>query len=184
MKNWGSKMKKSLSQYLKLNYPIEILKIPDRLGGGYTACIPQLGRNAFIGDGETREEALEDLGKTKKDIFADYLKKGIPIPEPIIEEDMPSGRLVLRMPINLHAKLAEAAKSNKVSLNHYIVSLLSENYSIERVTKKVGELIKPVSEIHINMQAPEGEREIETMTDESPLIVSNVTQQETKEIFQ
>lgn len=175
-------MKKKLSYYSKLDYPIEVLKIPDELGGGYTASIPQLGRNAFIGDGETIEEAIRDLEKTKKEIFADYLKKGMPIPEPIIHEETPSGRLVVRMGVGLHAKLAEAAKSNKVSLNHYIVSLLSENYSIERVTKKVSELTKPISEKHFYIQVPEGregtasEIEVETMTDEHPVILSNVTE--------
>ena len=72
-------MKKNLPYYLKLNYPIEILEIPKELGGGFSACIPQLGRNAFIGDGETIEDALKDLGATKKEIFSDYLRKGIKI---------------------------------------------------------------------------------------------------------
>ena len=149
-------MNRKLSYYLKLNYPIEHFKIPDNLGGGYYACIPQLGKKLFFGDGETLDEALEDLERTKKEIFADYLKKGIPIPLPVIYEEEPSGKLVVRMPINLHAKISEAAKSNNVSLNNYIVSLLSEQYSLERISKKIMELTTPVSEIHIHPQAREG----------------------------
>lgn len=172
-------MNKKLSHYLKLDYKMEILRIPDNLGGGYNASIPQLGRKLFLGDGETLEEALEDLERTKKEIFADYLKKGIPIPGPVIDEEKPSGKLVVRMPKNLHAKLAEAAQSNNVSLNHYIVSLLSENYSIERLSKEVSELTKPVSVINFHMQLTEAreetgtESEAQTMTDETMLLVSN-----------
>jgi len=40
---------------------VEVTKIPDDEGGGYSACIPLLGRNAFISDGETIDEALENL---------------------------------------------------------------------------------------------------------------------------
>ena len=40
---------------------IEIEKIPDNLGGGYTACVPELGRMAVIGDGESAYEALYDM---------------------------------------------------------------------------------------------------------------------------
>jgi len=76
---------KRLSYYMKLNYPVEIFKIPNKLGGGYTACISQLRKNLFVGDGRTVEEALEDLEKTKKEIFTDYLKRGVFIPNPIME---------------------------------------------------------------------------------------------------
>jgi predicted HicB family RNase H-like nuclease len=155
-------MNGKLSYYLKLNYPIEHFKIPDNLGGGYNACIPQLGKKLFFGDGETLEEALEDLKKTKKEIFADYLKRGVPIPKPVIYEEKPSGKLVVRMPMNLHAKLSEAAKSNNVSLNNYIVTLLSGNYSIERVNKKINEATQTVSVINVHMQSPEERKETES----------------------
>ncbi len=52
-----------------LNYPIEILKIPADEGGGYYACIPQLGRDVFLGDGETVEEAMNNLQRVKKEWF-------------------------------------------------------------------------------------------------------------------
>ena len=46
---------------MNLNYPVEIQKIEENEGGGYTASINMLGKYAFRGDGETIEEALEDL---------------------------------------------------------------------------------------------------------------------------
>lgn len=43
-----------------------------------------------------------------------------------------NGKLLVRMPIELHKKLALAAKDNKTSLNQYIVYLLSKNeFSIQ-----------------------------------------------------
>ncbi|HNW58485.1 MAG TPA: hypothetical protein PKI62_02265 [bacterium] len=73
---------KDLKYYLNLEYQITISKIPANEGGGYSACIEQLGKYAFIGDGETIEEALEDLKEVKEILFTEYLKKGIIIPEP------------------------------------------------------------------------------------------------------
>lgn len=79
-------MKKDIDYYMKLKYKIKIIHIPKNLGGGFNASIPQLGEYAFIGDGETEEEALKDLEETKREYFQDYIKKGIEIPEPEVEE--------------------------------------------------------------------------------------------------
>jgi len=73
---------KDLEYYLNLEYQITISKMQENEGGGYSACIEQLGKYAFIGDGETVKEALEDLKEVKEILFAEYLEKGIPIPEP------------------------------------------------------------------------------------------------------
>ncbi len=119
-------MKRDLKYYTNLNYPIEIRKIPEDEGGGYCAEIPQLGRFAFVGDGDTVEESLDNLEAVKSDLFADYLKRGIPIPEPEIEvEEQYSGRFVVRVPKALHALLSKQAKKNECSLNQYVTTLLS-----------------------------------------------------------
>lgn len=120
-------MTKTLDYYLSLDYPVEIKKIDENLGGGYTACIPSLGSQAFVGDGDTPQEAYENLMAAKAEIFAEYLQEGLSIPEPpsqINYEDY-SGKLVVRMPRELHAGLAQAAENNNTSLNQYIVYALS-----------------------------------------------------------
>ena len=61
---------------------MEIYKIPDDEGGGYSACIPQLGRYAFLADGNSPNEAVANLDKVKRDLFEDYLDRNITIPEP------------------------------------------------------------------------------------------------------
>ncbi len=42
-------------------YLIAIRRLPSEWGGGYMACIPQLGTACFHGEGETPEEALNNL---------------------------------------------------------------------------------------------------------------------------
>ena len=75
-------MKKDLNYYLSLRYKIELIPISEEDGGGWRAEIPELGRYAFVGDGDTIEEALRSLEETKRDYFEDWYKKGIEIPEP------------------------------------------------------------------------------------------------------
>ena len=119
-------MKKTLDYYLTLDYPVETRRIDTSLGGGYVASIPTLGSQAFVGDGETPQEAYENLQAAKKEIFAEYLQEGVAIPEPVdqMEYEDYSGKLVLRMPRQLHARLAAAAKRNDTSLNQFIVYAL------------------------------------------------------------
>jgi len=70
-------MKKDLKHYFDKEYSIEIEKIKEKEGGGYMACIPKLGKYAFLGDGDTIEEALSSLNEIKECLFKRYLKEGI-----------------------------------------------------------------------------------------------------------
>lgn len=119
-------MPKSLEYYMSLNYPVEIHRIPEDQGGGYTATIPSLGEYAFVGDGETPQEAYENLQSAKKELFADCIADGVDIPEPEEELDYKaySGKLMLRLPRELHARLSRAAERNNTSLNQFLVYAL------------------------------------------------------------
>ena len=75
-------MKKDIDYYLSIPYRIEVVYIPECEGGGYLAQLPELGKFAIVGDGDTPEEAVNDLNNLKKERFAHYLEKGIKIPEP------------------------------------------------------------------------------------------------------
>ncbi|MCK5687085.1 type II toxin-antitoxin system HicB family antitoxin, partial [bacterium] len=102
-------MIKNLKYYLSLKYPVEIVEIQEEDGGGYSACIPQLGRNTFVGDGSNMEEAIENLEEIKTALFDDYLAKTIPILEPELpernEDKQFSGRFIMRIPKELHSIL-------------------------------------------------------------------------------
>ena len=80
-------MKKDLDYYMSLNYTIELVKIPEELGGGWNACIPRLGKYAIVGYGETQQEALQNLESFKRERLQDYLEEGLEIPEPEKQED-------------------------------------------------------------------------------------------------
>ncbi len=130
-------MKKDINYYMKLNYKIELQSIPKKLGGGYEASIPELGRYAFIGYGESTEVALKELEENKKEYFEEFIEKGIPIPEPESNEKDFRGEILIRMPNLLHKELYYAAKENEISLNQYLVFLLSKNFQIY----SIGELV-------------------------------------------
>ena len=119
-------IKEKLDYYMDLKYSIEITPVSEKDGGGYEASIPQLGKHAFCGYGDTVEQALANLKEIKGSIFSYYLEKGVSIPEPE-EEDASifSGKFIIRVPKKLHYKLAKEAKKNSVSLNYYVSSLLS-----------------------------------------------------------
>lgn len=148
-------MRKDLSYYLKLNYPVEIKKIPKEDGGGYSATIPQLGEKAFRADGKTVERALANLKKVKRYLFTDYMEEGIPIPEPEPElESIFSGKFVVRMSPKLHRQLVERAQKENVSLNHLVVHLLSYNSSLSAVERKIGELVNKIEAKQFAMPIP------------------------------
>lgn len=117
-------MKKDLNYYLSLPYTIEVVPIPEEEGGGYSAQLPELGKFAIVGDGDTPEEAIKDLNELKKARFKSYLEKGLNIPEPRESREAFSGRFVLRLPKEMHRLLAYRAVENQTSLNTYLVYLL------------------------------------------------------------
>jgi len=129
---------KDLSYYMSLNYPVEIVKIPSDEGGGYMATIPLLGRNVFVGDGETIEEALKNLEFVKEEWFKTYLERGheIPLPEEVGERDY-SGKFIIRVSPALHRQLAKTARKSNQSLNQYLVQILSSASSVEDVKSHI-----------------------------------------------
>jgi len=131
---------------MKLKYKIEVVPIPEEDGGGYEARIPQLGREAFRGYGETIEEALAHLEVIKRDLFESYLKDGLPIPEPEKEEGRYSGRILLRVPIYLHKELSELAKKEDISLNQLLNHLIERGLASLRYEYKPVSFAKPISQ--------------------------------------
>lgn len=81
----GTKLKKDLTYYMSLQYPVVIEEIPESEGGGYAVRIPALGKSTVIGDGETIDEAYQNLKEVKRQVISRALASGIPVPEPISE---------------------------------------------------------------------------------------------------
>lgn len=141
-------MKKNLEYYLNLNYPIEINKLSAEEGGGYIATIPQLGKYAFVGDGETIEEAIKNLEEVKEILFKKYLKEGIPIPEPKREEEKEySGKFLLRVPKELHRFLVLEAKKNNTTLNQFCIYLLTRKSFLNSISEDIEQVKEDISDV-------------------------------------
>jgi antitoxin HicB len=117
--NKSTSQRQSLDYYLKLTYPITFYPDPD---GGYVAEIKDL--NGCLTQGETIEEAVTNINEARELWIETAYEYGDEIPLPSSESEY-SGKLMLRMPKGLHQRLATLAKSEGVSLNQYLLFLLS-----------------------------------------------------------
>lgn len=113
---------KRVNAYLKL--PYSRILIPQE-GGGYSTEILEFP--GCFSEGETAEEAYANLESTARSWIAACLEGGMPIPDPITNYDASRQKstFLLRMPMSLHTQAAKAAKKEGVSLNQYIIWLLS-----------------------------------------------------------
>ena len=105
------------------DYPFEIRPLAACEGGGYLISYPDF--NDCVSDGETVEEAIANGKQALKETIAALKQAGHPIP-PATAAITASGKFVARVPKTVHAKLSSRAKSEGVSLNTLVVSLLSE----------------------------------------------------------
>ena len=103
----------------------------------YVAIVPEFpGLSAF---GETPEEAVKEAKIAIEGFIKVFKEDGDEIPEP--DKLRPfSGQIRLRLPKSLHSSLSNEAKRDNVSLNTYIVQLLSEKNSLESVKKEIESL--------------------------------------------
>jgi len=137
-------MKKDLSYYLNLNYPITITKDEENGKVYFEAEIPDLpGCGAH---GETIEEALKKLDEAKQLWLEVSLERGHHIPEPASEDEF-SGKFLLRIPARLHMQLTKAARKDDVSLNKYIRNSLEKQIDINRLIEKIDEISTKVDKL-------------------------------------
>jgi len=111
--------KRPLSYYLGLAYPFRVEADPD---GGYVISFPDLPGCL------TQAETIAEIGLRAEEartlwIETEY-EAGEDIPPPS-RAPKHSGRFNLRLAKSLHARLVESAEREGVSLNQYVVTLLS-----------------------------------------------------------
>lgn len=102
----------------------------------YIATIPEF--NGLSAYGDTPEEAIKEAKVALEGFLEVFKEDGCTIPEPQTLSEF-SGQTRIRLPKSLHAKLARQADREGVSLNSYMVHLLSENHfkhQIERLLKE------------------------------------------------
>lgn len=96
----------------------EIIIEPNEEGGFY-ARIPDIP-SIFTG-GMTEIEAVKNAKAAIKEYFEICKKDGLLIPKP------KSGKFNVRVPKDLHRELVKKASEEGVSLNHFIVYLLTRS---------------------------------------------------------
>lgn len=100
----------------------------------FVATIPGIkGLSAF---GATREKALSELHIAAEAFFEalEAARKPLPLPKKVTPY---SGQLRLRMPKSLHAALSAEAENEEISLNTYIVTLLSERHIEKKILNHI-----------------------------------------------
>lgn len=116
---------------INYKYKIEIVKVSEKDGGGYLAIVPSLP--GCMSDGDTAEEALENVKDAIKCWIETAEELGREIPKPIEYrvDDEYSGKLLLRIPKYLHKMIAERSVSEGSSINQLIQSYISMGLGYE-----------------------------------------------------
>ncbi len=132
---------KSLDDYLTLAYPFQVLADPD---GGYVVVFPDLPGCI------TQVETLDEVGPMAREISTLWLEtayeQGLEIPLPSYPQEY-SGKFNVRLPRSLHRSLAEAAEQEGVSLNQYIVGLLSRRDAQARLERRLDALERHIGAV-------------------------------------
>jgi predicted RNase H-like HicB family nuclease len=141
-------VRRALEEYLTLAYPFEALADPD---GGYVVRFPDLPGCI------TQVETLEELAAAAEEarnlwIETEYeLGRDIPLPS---QPEEYSGKFNVRIPRALHRSLAEAARRNNVSLNHYVSDLLARGDAQAQIERHLQDLTQQIAQLGRTGRSP------------------------------
>ena len=122
-------MMKTLDDYLKVQYRLELISDPDE--GGFIASYPDLP--GCLSCGETVETAVANAEMAKKEWLMAAIEDGVEIFTPDVNNY--SGQFKIRLPKSLHKSLAENSKREGISMNQYCIYLLSKNDALYAKSK-------------------------------------------------
>lgn len=94
----------------------------------YVATTPEFEH--LSGFGLTPDAALREVREAVDLALQAYRAKGWPLPEPMLISSY-SGQFRVRLPKDLHARLAERALDQGVSLNTLVVALLAQGVAVQ-----------------------------------------------------
>jgi antitoxin HicB len=116
---------KDVNYYLGLPYTVVLRRDQQ---GDVVARVEEIPGCAA--HGKTAHEALDNLDEVKELWIRDCVERGDPVPEPEVEEPLPSGKWLQRVPKSLHKKLVSVAKREAISLNQLVSYMLAEAVGI------------------------------------------------------
>ena len=127
-----------LSYFLDLQYPFSVTPDPD---GGFFISFPDLPGCI------TQVNQPDEIGPAAEEIRTLWIETAyehgndVPLPQGGVEY---SGKFVVRVPRHMHQRLAESAALDGVSLNQYVVSLLSTNDALARMERRLAETVRRI----------------------------------------
>jgi predicted HicB family RNase H-like nuclease len=116
-------IKQKVEYYMNLPYTMTIKRHDDQ-GVYYLAGFVELPDLFMVGS--TEELAIKELSVVKPEYFEECIKRGFKIPIPV-ESQKYSGVLNFRMPKDLHRNIAILADKKGVSINKYLVDVVSKS---------------------------------------------------------
>ena len=143
-------LKEEVEKYLKLPYTIKLVPEED---GTYFVEVEELP--GCMSAGDTAEEAVEMIHEAMEAWIESNIERGLKIPLPNATKEY-SGKFLVRVPVSLHKRLAEQAKKEGVSLNQFVVSLLSEKVTVAKLLKKIESLEKEIKNLQNEPSGKQG----------------------------
>lgn len=77
----------------------------------------------------SQDKAFKGIRQLVTEVVEDLLSQGEPVPEPMMIKKF-SGKLIVRIPIELHRQLALEAQESHISLNRYISTQLASRHTV------------------------------------------------------
>jgi antitoxin HicB len=104
-------------------YTFDVAPLSDENGGGFLITWPDLP--GCMSDGESIEEAIDNGRDAFQMWMETYIEQCRELPKPGSVGS--SGKFVQRVPKSLHSRLAAFAKSEGVSMNTLVATMLAES---------------------------------------------------------
>ena len=137
------------------NYGITVQQ--REVDGGMTFVASAREWFGLVGFGATHSEAYDEIVEAISMAIELNAEHGHQSPTPLVESQAASGKLMLRMPRQLHVALQCAAEAEDVSLNQYVVAALSFHqgcrFGVENRTKTVQTIDVARKPKHPNLKA-------------------------------
>jgi len=121
----------TLNDYLEMQYRFDVIADVE---GGWVIEYPDLPGCITVAD--TADEIMPMAEDVRRLWITTAFEDGDEIPLPTYPEEY-SGKFNLRLPKSLHRKLAESAEQEGVSLNQYVVMLLSRGDAQQAIQREL-----------------------------------------------
>ncbi|MGI8554702.1 MAG: type II toxin-antitoxin system HicB family antitoxin [Dehalococcoidia bacterium] len=138
--------RKSLDEYLALQYPFHAIAEPE---GGYTILFPDLP--GCMTQAETADEIAEMAEDARATWIESEYEMGREIPLPSYPGEY-SGKFIVRVSRSLHRTLVQSAEREGVSLNQYAATLLARGDAQAMVERRLEQFSSKLDAIQAGLR--------------------------------